>query len=650
MSIPWTREVAWYRRWVSIISACLRWFLPCGLVLLTCTACATTKAKPPEAETSLPLPDVRQVSFTGNAHFSSRTLRGEMASKPRPFWAPWRRGEPYNPPTVEADLQRLKKFYFDRGFLDTTVSLADVQLDPEAQRVSLTIAIDEGSPTQVAAVHLTGTIPPELPPAQEILKPLPLRPGERLTKADFDRSKDLLLLRLRDASYARAEVVPQTEVDPEAHTAVVTFDLRPGARTTFGRITIEGEQQVKEQAIRRQLTIQEGQLYSQKELTASADAIYELGMFQAVTPRMLNPEEDGAPLDLAIEVRERKPHTLQFGVGFSTVELFRLQAQWMYRNLWQEADRLTLSGKFSSNEQTFETRFQMPYFLAPRTTFTQTVFVRNEQQVGAGTVGLADLSVAKAQPAFDLFKVGGESRVGHKFTQTLQGFGGLELSLNKFRNVDPTALAEAGAAAAEDNFLFVQFGELERNTTDNRLNPTQGMLLRGKVSHASTVLLSDVSFLKLSLEGRHFQPLWAKIVLATRLEVGGIQPYGGRDTVPFNVRFFAGGPGSVRGFALNRLGPLDSKGDPIGGQSLLVGTIELRFPIIGDLGGAAFFDFGNVYRDPFSYQLGDLRYAAGPGIRYMTPIGPIRFDVGFIVNRRPADRFGRIDFSIGQAF
>lgn len=622
-------------------------------MLLTCTTSLTKTAKVPEAETSLPLPEVRQVSFTGHAHFSSRALRGVMATKPRPFWMPWKRGEPYNPPTLEADLQRLKKYYFDRGFLETTVSLAQVQQDPEAQTVRLEIAIDEGLPTRVTAVHVAGTIPPELPPAQELLKALPLRPGERLTKADFDRSEDLLLLRLRNASYARADVVPQTEVDPQAHTAAVTFELHPGARTAFGDISIEGEQQVKEQAIRRQLTIREGQLYSQEEMTTSADAIYALGMFQAVTPRMRNPEEDAAPLDILIEVRERKPHTLQFGVGFSTVELFRLQAQWKHRNLWEEADQLTLSGKFSSIEQAFETRFRMPYFLTQQTTFTQTFFVRNEQEVGSGTGGLSDLMVEKAQPAFDLFSVGGEARVGRQFTRRLRGSAGLELSLNDFRNVDPAALAAAGAAAAEDNLLFVQFAELERNTSDNRLNPTQGMLLRGKVSHANTVLLSDVSFVKLSLEGRHYQPLLAKMVLATRLEVGAIQAYGGRDTVPFNVRFFAGGPGSVRGFGLNRLSPLDAKGDPIGGHSLLEGTegtIEVRFPIAGDLSGATFFDFGNVYHDSFTYRLSDLRYAAGPGIRYLTPIGPVRFDVGFIVNRRAGDKFERIDFSIGQAF
>jgi outer membrane translocation and assembly module TamA len=176
------------------------------------------------------------------------------------------------------------------------------------------------------------------------------------------------------------------------------------------------------------------------------------------------------------------------------------------------------------------------------------------------------------------------------------------------------------------------------------------MVLRGRLEHANDTLVSDVSFIKLILEARHYQRLWRQMILATRLLVGGIQPYGNSDDVPFNVRFFAGGPGSVRGFALNRLGPLDDNGDPIGGNSLIEGSVELRLPIVGDLGGALFVDFGNVFRDSFTYKLDDLRYVVGPGIRYNTPIGPLRFDVGIIVNRRADEDFGRVELSIGQAF
>ena len=144
--------------------------------------------------------------------------------------------------------------------------------------------------------------PPPCPPPLTLLEALPLRPKQPINKEDFDRSKALLLTRLHDAGYARAQVIPRTEVDAEQHTAAVTFTLAPGSETAFGRIDIKGAQQVEEQAIRRQLTIHEGQRVSDKDLNASADAIYSMGMFQAVTPRALNPEADDEPLDVEFEV------------------------------------------------------------------------------------------------------------------------------------------------------------------------------------------------------------------------------------------------------------------------------------------------------------------------------------------------------------
>ena len=273
---------------------------------------------------------------------------------------------------------RIRKYYFDRGFLETTARVEQVQENAEENTVAIEIAIDEGPPTQVAEVRLTGSIPPELPPVQNIIAALPLSAGKRLNKADFDRSKEQLLARLHNATYARAEVVPNAVVDKEAHTAVVTFELHPGTETTFGPITIEGEKLVNERAIRRQLRIRPGDPYNADELKESVDAIYGLGMFQAVTPRVLNPNEQGAPMDIEIDVRERKPHSVQLGFGFSTVEQFRGEVQWTHRNLWGGAEQLNVSAKGSSIQQAGEARFLLPYFLAQRTSFAQTAFARNQ--------------------------------------------------------------------------------------------------------------------------------------------------------------------------------------------------------------------------------------------------------------------------------
>jgi outer membrane protein assembly complex protein YaeT len=620
-----------------------------GCILLN-AACASRQPTVPKAEDTQVFPEVRQITFKGNTHFSSGTLRKLMATKQRPLLPPWGRGEPYNPPTLDADLLRLKKHYFDHGFLETSVRVDELQEDTEKQTVRIVIAIDEGPRTLVTAVALEGTTPPALPPAAELLEILPLRPKQPLNKEDFDRSKALLLTRLHDAGYARAQVIPRTEVDSEQHTATVTFTLDPGSETVFGRIAIKGAQQVEEQAIRHQLTIREGQRTSAKDLNTSADAIYSLGMFQAVTPRALNPEAADEPLDVEFDVIERKPHALQFGIGYSTTEGFRTQAEWTHRNLFAGAQQLTLLARYSSIEQGGEVRLRLPYFLTERTAFTQTLFARYEKEAGISPGGGIFGVSGEAQPAFDLFSVGTESRVEHRFTERLSGVVGVNFSRNDFSNVDRAALTAAEQEIAQDNTLFVQFVEVQYNTSDSLLNPTHGMVLRGRLDHSTTALISDVSFVKLVLEARHYLPLSQRLLLATRLKLGGIEPYGASTEAPFNVRFFAGGPGSVRGFQLNRLGPVNADGDPIGGMSLIEGSAELRFPLFGDFGAVLFLDFGNVFSSSFTYRLGDLRYAVGPGLRYNTPVGPLRLDVGIIVDRRQGENFGRIEFSIGQAF
>src|SRR6266581_6683063 len=475
---------------------CCRIVVVLGCILLS-AACASRQPTVPKAEDTQVFPEVRQITLKGNTHFSSGTLRKLMITKQRPLLPPWRRGEPYNPPTLDADLLRLKKHYFDHGFLESSVRVDELQEDTEKQTVRIVIAIDEGQLTLVTEVALEGTIPPALPPAAALLEALPLRPKQPINKEDFDRSKTLLLTRLHDAGYARAQVIPRTEVDSEQHTATVTFTLAPGSETAFGRIAIKGAQQVEEQAIRHQLTIHEGERASDKALSASADAIYSLGMFQAVTPRALNPEAADEPLDVEFEVIERKPHGLQFGIGYSTTEGFRTQVEWTHRNLFAGAQQLTLLTRFSSFEQRGEVRLRLPYFLAERTAFTQTLFAFNQQLVGVSPGGAFFGVSGRAQPAFDLFSVGTESRVEHRFTETLTGVAGLNFSRNNFRHVNRAALTAVEQEIAEDNTLLVQFVEVQSNTSDSLLNPTHGMVLRGRLDHSTTALISDFNFVKL---------------------------------------------------------------------------------------------------------------------------------------------------------
>ena len=624
------------------------------LCVIVLNACASRTASLRQESLTETFPEVRRIHFVGNEKFGDARLRRVMATQERSFFSPWTRGSDYNPSAVDADLLRLQKFYFDRGYLDVRAAVAKVEGNDAGNAVQLHITIEEGEITMVreVVVRVKGPMPPGSPSADTLRNDLPLRADEPITKAAFDASRDQLLLALQRAGYARARVQPHTEVDRRRHEAFVRYTVEAGERTFIGQVTIKGAASVKPQAIRRRLTFGPGDVYNPGRVTDSQAAIYDLGMFRAVTPRSLNPEAAGEPLDVEFEVIERQTRSFEVGLGLSTTERFRLQVGWIFRNVFGGAQHLSLSGKASSLGTAFETRFHLPHLLTPRTRFTQTAFVDSQEEINTDPLGLTDriFDIADAQPAFDVLRYGAESRVDHQFDRRFGAAAGIELSSNTFSYVDPQVILELDSDVAVDHLLFTQFAELTWNTSDRAVNATRGQLALLRVEHSATGFLSEFDFVKASIEGRRYLPLWRRVTLATRLKLGFVQPYGQSDVVPFTVRFFAGGPGSIRGFALNRVGPRASDSAPLGGHSLIEGSMELRFAVIGELGGVFFVDFGQVFEASLDYHLDELRYAVGPGIRYNTPIGPVRFDVGFIVDRRPDEPFGRIELSILQAF
>ena len=625
--------------------------LLCVVMLNACASQTASLRQEPLTDT---FPEVRRILFVGNQKFADARLRRVMATQERWLFSPWKRGSDYNPSAVDADLLRLQKFYFDRGYLDVRAAVAKVEENAVGNAVQLHIMIEEGEITMVreVVVRVEGPIPPGLPPADTLRNDLPLRADEPITKAAFDASRDQLLLALQRMGYARASVQPHTEVDRRRHEAFVRYTVEAGEQTLFGPVTFRGATSVKPEAIRRRLTFRPGDVYSPERVTDSQAAIYDLGMFRAVTPRSLNLETAGEPLDIEFEVIERPPRSFEVGLGLSTTELFRLQVGWTFRNVFGGAQHLSLSGKASSLGTAFETRFHLPHLLTPLTSFTQTAFVDRQEEINTDPFGLTDriFDIEDAQHAFDVLRYGAESRVDHKFDRRLGAAAGIELSSNTFSYVDPQAILELGSDVAVDHLLFTQFAELTWNTSDRAINATRGLLALLRFEHSSTGFLSEFDFVKAAIEGRRYLPLWRRAALAARLKLGFVQPYGQSDVVPFNVRFFAGGPGSIRGFGLNRVGPRAADSAPLGGHSLIEGSMELRFAVIGELGGVFFVDFGQVFEASLDYHLEELRYAVGPGIRYNTPIGPVRFDVGFIVDRRSDEPFGRIELSILQAF
>ncbi len=626
-----------------------QWLTPIALAFLS--GCATNGAEPAVPEIASAEPTVEKIQFSGNEAFSGFALRGAMETKQRSKLTFWKPGSPYQSDVLEDDLFRLRKYYFDRGFLDTQATLDDVAENDDGETVSIYIGIDEGVQTQVDSVGIAGQKPPELPTEDVLIEDLALRVGKPLNKERFDESVGTLQEYLEDAGYARASVKPDTQVDGATSSAQVQFELIPQDRTRFGAITVTGAEQIPEYVVRREISFEQGEIYSAKEIRDSQRRIFELNMFSAVTPSRLNLAAAEEPLDIQFDVRERKPRSFELGIGLSSVENMRYEADWTHRNLFGEGETLNLLARVTGINQGLEADFVEPYFFNRDTYARYTLFLLNFKQISTDPFGIVE-SVFKIEdpyPAYDFFTAGAEWQVHHDFTKQLEGVAGLEFASTDFYNIDSSADEEL-LDGVEDNKLFIQFVELEWNGRDSDLKPRKGVLLRGKLDHSNNKLISDASYAKVELEGRYYVPLFDDTTLAMRLLVGGIEPYGGTDVIPVNERFYAGGPGSVRGYLINRLGPLDSNDNPVGGNSLIEGSAELRFPIAGPIGGSVFVDFGNVYLPSWTYDLADLKYSVGAGVYYMTPIGPLRFEVAAAINPENNDITTPWIFGIGHAF
>ncbi len=432
------------------------------------------------------------------------------------------------------------------------------------------------------------------------------------------------------------------DVDLETHRASVRWKLLPGERVRFGSVRIEGLERVDEDLVRQEISIREGGLYSQSRLLEMRERISELGLFRSVVvaPAIETAEEiaarDPEPLpNRAIEVRveERQPRSVRFGVGYGTEDRVRVQAGWIHRNAFGRADRFEIKGRYSALSSEFDAVLREPRVLDRTTALELGVRLRNQ-----------------TTPAFDAVELRPSIALERKLRRGWSGRAAYNVEWTKVNEV-PGA-AEEELDDPESRFLLSYLDlRVRRVTTDDLLDPTRGTWLELSLEPAASILRSDVTYVKWTADARAFHPV-AGVVLGGRVFLGTIYPIGNSrvEDLPVTKLFFAGGSGTMRGYGYQRLGPTDDEDNPLGGASLMLASVEARFPIASSIGAVLFADAGQISIDPWDWRPDELLYAAGPGLRYSTPLGPIRLDLGFPLNPPKGTTSVRVWLSIGQAF
>jgi len=624
---------------------------------------------------------VRRITFIGNEHLSDEELREVMFTGATSFFA-FGSGGPFRQDAFERDIAVISALYYDRGFLNVQISTPRVMLTPDRQGIEISITIDEGPRFRIRQLRIY-----ERGPEGQEVEPIGgrrnLRYMLRAEQGDFfNRAQlleDLQAVRTlyRDHGYAHVDASPQTRLYPERQEVDVVVPVDRGPLVHFERIEVRGNTKTRDRVIRRELEITEGDEFSESLLEKSRQRVTALGFFERVD---LSTAEGSAPdkMNVFIEVTERPTGTFQVGAGFSSIENFIATAQVQQANLFGNGQNLSLQAQISGLRQLINLRLYEPYFLDSR--FSASIDLYDQLRIfndfsQSSTGGALTFGYPLIEPEL-VASLTYTAEYNEVSTQTQSTFLGTSSTVSVFTRLPLANLFQSGLTSSIRPALTY-------DTRDNRLFPTSGIYLRGSTEFADGLLGSEQEFLRHRFVGRFYYPLGAGIVLKLNSEAGHVTSPSA-DGVPIFARFFLGGILDLRGFQFRSVGPrvrLQSTTDPmsspildganIGGNLMYYQNLELEFPIVETVGvrGVIFTDAGNAWNlegnycvapgsvpdavDP-CYQgldtLTQLRTSWGVGIRWFSPLGPLRFEWGFPFAPLPYEDSNVFQFTIGNFF
>jgi outer membrane protein insertion porin family/translocation and assembly module TamA len=603
---------------------------------------------------------VTDLSFNGNRAVSSADLNTVLATR-ESGWLPWSTKRYFDREEFELDLKRIQAFYVDRGYPRAKVQGVDVQFNEARDAVRVRLDIEEGPPQLVGGIALEGFGNLTVEEQEDLRKQLPLKVGRPHDRQLVNTSRDLAAraLRERGFAYASVHVVQSETATGDRINLILTAEAGPN--TAFGPVTVVGNASVDENVIRRQLTFKEGDPYRAGRVTESQRRLYGLELFQFAHVEPKLGEEQPLQVPVTVTVAEGKHRRLRLGIGYGSEEKARATASWRHVNFLGGAKTATTDLKWSSLERGARVGLTEPYFLR-----------------AGGSLQLSASNWWTAEPTYNLRSYGGRITFSNLFGTESQPLGDRftrnELRTSYIRefedySISNEALADLSLRPAlialgldprsgtgQGTLSAVELG-FERNTSGRPLNPRSGYVASVHLERAGGVLGGSFRYNELVLEGRRYLEFGERTVWANRLRTGTLAS-ADISRIPFFKRYFLGGSTSLRGWGRYEVSPLSGSGLPLGGRSMLEASSEVRLRLSRKLSVVGFIDAGNVWTDDWNFHLDDLRYAVGPGLRYETPIGPVRVDFGkqlnpipgLLIDGQPEARTWRVHFSIGQAF
>lgn len=585
-----------------------------------------------------PTTEIESIKFVGNHAFGDGRLREVIRTKETRWWAFLATDDTYDPDRLGLDRELLRRFYLSEGYVDFRVQSVAAELTPNRDRFFLTFTVEEGERYRVGSVKVQTTLPG--------LKTEDLEDAVKLEKGDWydanavEKSIDKISDQVANLGYAFVEVRPRLSRNRETRTIDIVFDVQEGPRVFVERIDINGNVRTKDEVIRREFRLVEGDAFNAAKLRRSRQRIQDLDFFEKVTVEQVpGSAPDKAVVKVAVE--EKSTGSLSLGAGFSTGSGFLGDISVRERNLLGRGQDLRASVLIGQRQQQVDASFTEPYFLGyPIAAGVDAFFVQTDRQ---------------SESSFDTTTFGGALRASYPINEHLSQSWRYTLKQTDLTNVPSDASIFVQDAKGSETYSEISHG-LTYDRRDSRINPTEGYF--GKLTTDIAGLGGTAKYIRNRLDAGYYYPVADKWVLS--LSGSGGYIYGLGEDVKLLDRFYIGG-NEVRGFKTDGIGPRDKEtDDALGGEIYYAGSLQLSFPLglpeEFDIRGRAFTDVGSSWQMPeqgMGYLVNDSsnpRLSVGTGLTWVSPFGPLGIDLGWALIKEDFDKTELIRLNFGTRF
>ncbi len=578
---------------------------------------------------------IRQISIIGNRVFSEKDLLGQFKLRTPGLLTWFSKDDQYSKQKLAADLESLRSYYLDRGYLEFNVDSTQISITPDKKDVYITIGISEGAQYTVSSVKLAGET---LIPEKEALSLVKIKPGEVFSRSKLTESTKLLGDRLGNDGYAFANVNAVPELHKDTRKVDFTFFVDPGRRVYVRRINVTGNTRTRDEVIRREMRQLEGGWYSAGRIQNSKQRIDRLGYFSDVNVETPSVPGTTDQVDVNVNVTEKPTGSVLLGAGFGS-EGVVLSGGVTQQNVFGSGNHIGVQLNSSKINTVYSLSFTQPYWTVDGVSRGFDVYHRKSNPAALG-LGLYETSTT-----------GGQARLGIPFTDidtVTLGLGYESTDITAFDGA-PFQITNYVNTFGNYNTAFLGTVGWGRDTRDSAIYPTSGAISRGNIE--TGLPGGTLRFYKIGGEHKRYFPLNRIFTLYFNGEIGYGHGYGGKP-LPFFRNYYTGGPTSVRGFYPANVGPKDINGDPTGGERKLVTNLELLFPMPGMVNDksvrlSAFVDGGIIGSN---YDLGQARTSAGLAVLYVSPFGPLKMSIAQPIKSQDGDKLQRVQFQFGQQF